>query len=66
MSKPVQLMSRINAHTPYARGKVSGAVDRRRRDEIGEKLEGLRKRSVEMYRATGVKSGPFKVRDWER
>jgi len=40
--------------------------ERRRRDEIGEKLHGLEKRSIEIKQQTGVVSGPFRVRDWQR
>ena len=62
--KPVFTMSRINSHTPAARGRVSGPADRRRRDEAGEKLYGLYKRSLEAKRQTGIVSGPFQVKDW--
>ena len=72
MSQVVQLprrvvgLSRINNHTPAARGKVQGPVDRRRRDELGEKLEGIRRRSIEAKRQTGIESGPFALKDWMR
>lgn len=64
--KPVFNMSRINVHTPAARGRVQGPADRSRRDEAGEKLYGLYKRSVEAKRETGVESGPFQIKDWMR
>ena len=47
-------------------GSVNGPIDRNRRDHAGEKLEMLRKTSVEAKRQTGKDSGPFKIRDWER
>ena len=47
-------------------GHVSGASDRRRRDHMGEKLNRLRKSSVETKRQMGTNSGPIKVRDWDR
>ncbi len=47
-------------------GGVGGPWDRRRRDHAGEKLESLRKTSVEAKRQTGKDSGPFQIRDWER
>jgi hypothetical protein len=47
-------------------GAVAGARDRSRRDHLGEKLNMLRKSSVETYRETGQQSGPIKVRDWDR
>lgn len=59
-------MSRIRTYTGVDRGRVSGPVERRKRDEVGEKLERLRKNSVRAKRETGIESGPFKVRDWER
>lgn len=59
-------MSRINNHTPYARGKVSGPADRRRRDEVGEKLYTVYKNSVQAKRETGIESGPFQIKDWMR
>ena len=54
------------ANVIVRQGRVRGPQDRRRRDEIGEKLEGLRRRSVEVKRQTGQLSGPFQVKDWER
>lgn len=47
-------------------GAVAGARDRSRRDHMGEKLNMLRKSSVNTMRETGKQSGPFKVRDWEK
>ncbi len=47
-------------------GGVGGPWDRNRRNSTGEKLEQLRKTSVETKRQTGKDSGPFKIRDWER
>ena len=46
------------------KGRVRNRVERRRRDEIGEKLHGLEKRSIEIKRETGVRSGPFQIKDW--
>ncbi len=54
------------ANVIIGRGRIRGVEDRRRRDKMGEKLEGLRKRSLEVKRQTGAISGPFKIRDWER
>ena len=48
------------------RGTIRGPQDRRRRDSAGEKLEGIRKRSIEVKRQTGKESGPMRVRDWEK
>ena len=59
-------MSRVNEHTPFARGRVLGPADRRRRDMVGEKLYRLYKNSVQAQREAGVPSGPFRIRDWER
>lgn len=59
-------MSRINTGTPASRGKVRGPEDRRRRDEVGEKLYGAWKRSVAAKRETGSETGPFQVKDWMR
>lgn len=42
------------------RGQVRNASERRRRDEIGEKLESLRKNSEEATKATGKITGPFR------
>lgn len=47
-------------------GAVAGARDRSRRNHMGDKLEMLRKSSVETYRETGQQSGPMRVRDWEK
>jgi hypothetical protein len=47
-------------------GAVKGVADRRRRDHAGEKLNHLRKGSVEAYRQTGVQTGPMQIRDWDR
>ena len=48
------------------RGRVQGPADRRRRDSVGEKLEGIRKRSIEVKRQTGQLSGPFQIKDWQK
>ena len=63
---PLTLQSRINEHTPAARGRVLGPLDRLRRDETGEKLYQLWRRSVEFRREMGVQSGPFAIKDWMR
>lgn len=63
--RPV-LVSRVNNHTPFARGRVQGPEDRRRRDEAGEKLYRLWKNSVEARRQVGVNASPFAIKDWMR
>ena len=63
---PLTLQSRINEHTPAARGQVFGARERLLRDETGEKLYQMWRRSVEMRREMGVESGPFALKDWMR
>lgn len=60
---------RVTLHPPNAiteTGGVGGPWDRNRRNHAGEKLESLRKTSVEAKRQTGKASGPFKIRDWEK
>lgn len=42
-------------------GAVVARKDRLRRDHLGEKLNGLYKRSVAGKRETGAESGPFKL-----
>ena len=46
-------------------GAVVARKDRVRRDHMGEKLEILRKNSVEAKRETNKDTGPMKIRDWE-
>lgn len=65
-NKPITVRSRINEHTPFARGKVLGPADRLLRDEVGEKLYHLWKNSVIARREAGVQSGPFQIKDWMR
>lgn len=60
---------RVIMEAPYTiteSGSVNGPVDRNRRTSTGEKLEQLRKTSVETKRQTGKLSGPFYLRDWEK
>ena len=40
---------------------TNGPAERRRRDEIGEKYEHIRKTSVDAERETGQRTGPFKL-----
>lgn len=47
-------------------GRVIGARDRVRRDHAGEKLNKIRKSSVEAYRESGKQSGPMEIKDWMR
>ena len=42
-------------------GAVQGRHDRTRRNHLGEKLELLRRNSVETKRETGTDTGPFKL-----
>ncbi len=54
------------AFTITETGGVNGPVDRNRRTSVGEKLESLRKTSVEAKRQTGKTTGPFVIRDYEK
>ncbi len=44
---------------------TNGPAERRRRDEIGEKYERIRKTSAEAEKETGQRTGPFRL-DGER
>jgi hypothetical protein len=50
-----------NQFTICETGAVYGARDRVRRDHMGEKLEKLRKNSVETTKTSGKASGPFRL-----
>lgn len=63
---PLTVHSRINEHTPAARGKVFGPADRLMRDAIGEKLYQIWKNSVQARREAGIRTGPFEIKDWMR
>jgi len=52
--------------TIVRKGRIRSPADRRRRDEIGEKLRGIEKRSIEVKRQTGLNSGPFTIKDWQK
>ncbi|KKK98685.1 hypothetical protein LCGC14_2640260 [marine sediment metagenome] len=40
---------------------TKGPAERRRRDEIGEKYEHIRKTSVDAEKETGQRTGPFRL-----
>lgn len=64
--EPARRVTLEAAYTITETGGVNGPADRNRRTSTGEKLEQLRKTSVETKRQTGKVSGPFQIRDWER
>ncbi len=61
---PRWIMSHIKTHTDANHGKVLGPVDRRYRDETGEKLHRLLRSQIAARRETGTEFGPFLVKDW--
>ena len=56
-------VSHIKARTGAVRG-ANGPQQRLRRDQIGEKLEMLRRNSLRLKRESGKDSGPFQIKDW--
>lgn len=56
-------LSHIKARTAAVRG-ANGPQERLRRDQVGEKLEGMRLNSLRLARESGIESGPFQIKDW--